>query len=165
MIPAAHSTSKQNDGNNASNINQAGSWNRSHGSDVSARAKQPLCRWRSGGGVVVQRSVGGPPSTRPPRQQSSIPRAERLSDGSLLGSQPADHFISHYRPLSDLTRFPQLYAALTYNMCILLPSCQENPRSCPSRQRTVQALRRCANVTALARLVSLISHVSLQALG
>lgn len=118
--------------------------------------------------MVVQRSVCGPPSTRPPRQQSSIPRAECLSDGSLLGavsSQPADHFISHYRPLSDLTRFPQLYAALTYNMCILLPSCQENPRSCLSCQRTVQEPRHCANGAALARLVSLISYVSLQALG
>lgn len=40
-------------------------------------------------------------------------------------------------------------------MCILLPSCQENPRSCPS---TVPR-------AALARLVSLISHVSPQALG
>lgn len=130
-ISAVHLTSKQNDGNNASNINQAGSWNRSHGSNVSILAKYPLCRWRSGGRVVVQRSVGGPPSTCLPCQQSSIPRAECLSDGSLLGSQPADHFISHYRPLSDLTRFPQLYAALTYNMCILLPSCQENPRKLP----------------------------------
>lgn len=109
------------------------------------------CR-RGRGGRVVQRSVGGPPSTRPPRQQSSIPRAERLSDGSLLsavGRQPADHFIPHYRLLSDLTRFPQLYAALAYNMCILLPSCQENPRSCPS---TVQEPRWHASLASLATL-------------
>lgn len=109
------------------------------------------CR-RGRGGRVVQRSVGGPPSTRPPRQQSSIPRAERLSEGSLLsavGWQPADHFIPHYRLLSDLTRFPQLYAALAYNMCILLPSCQENPRSCPS---TVQEPRWHASLASLATL-------------
>lgn len=121
-ITAAYSTSKQNSGNNTSNINQVGSWNRTHGSDGSTRAKQPLCRWRSGGEVVVQRSVSRPPSTRLPRQQSSVPRAECLSDASLfgaVGSQPADHFISHYRPLSDLTRFLQLYAALTYNMCVV----------------------------------------------
>lgn len=101
---------------------------------------------------MVQRSVGGPPSTRPPRQQSSIPRAERLSDGSLLsavGWQPADNFIPHYRLLSDLTRFPQLYAALAYDMCILLPSCQENPRSCPS---TVQEPRQHASLASLATL-------------
>lgn len=129
-----------------------------------AQSSRSACGGVGAGWRFKGRSAGLLPLARP-RQQSSIPRAECLSDGSLLGSQPADHFISHYRPLSDLTRFPQLYAALAYNMCILLPSCQENPRSCPSRQRAVRVRRRCADVAALARLVSFISHVSLRALG
>lgn len=102
-----------------------------------------------GGSKVGRRASFHPPR---PRQQSSIPRAQRLSDGSLLsavGWQPADHFIPHYRLLSDLTRFPRLYAALAYDMCIPLPSCQENPRSCPS---TVQEPRWHASLASLATL-------------
>lgn len=68
------------------------------------------------------------------RRQSSTPElgAYLMALRSARGS-----FHSHTMgPLSDLTRFPQLHATLTCNMCIPLPSCQEDPRSCPSRRRS-----------------------------
>lgn len=72
---------------------------------------------------------------------NSCPSASWSSDSFLTPcqwshsahSQPANNFIPHYQSLSDLTPFPQLYTALTHNMCIPLLWCQENPRSCLSR--------------------------------